>query len=718
MRIQTVRRLFVSVVTLGMAGSMLAAGCSSEGALPPLPSTTSDAVTWQRVQIRVPADRHGEFEEGGGLVRRLERSEVLGEPDWWIGRFPTYEIDRLLNEGFEIRPLESGLTKPLANTGEVCTTPPLGTIVDKFCPYGKASVFSKCKRSIYKELSDAAADFPPIGGTTYVQSFDFGTTHEGAKLRAVRVGKHWTGGAPVPQYVVYAAQHAREWAGPEFLMRLYRYYANHWKNNTNGVRALLANAAIVIVPVANPDGYDYTHQAEANRLWRRNRQPCPGDIGTDINRNHETTWGQPGLVSTSCGDDTYRGTAPLSANESIPLLKLFANEGVNAQYVTRFALNVHSYGNYMLFPEGLNAAPDFKYCTTDSNCTAPDHGVLQKLVGSEQNIVMKDEETNRPYVVGQSFRQLYAVAGDSVSPAVYGTPSRPNDPHFLSALIEITNTECGFQAEGIPAGEFNVLFDRFQQLNTQILSAVPSLGGSFVDNLSLPHLHRRQVSGDGVEFPTIRVAERPSLGPIDFGAAGTTEVDDVRDGAKYRMWRFRSHDPYVFPPEIEICFKGKCETTTLGDDKIDLCDKNRFPNVGTGWDFVGDLPGGPGEECYWKHTGNSAGTLTSGKWSIATMVKAHLVFSYRWDTDSKITATVSTNGFANCSYNTGTGCRIVREFPFGDNNYDFRDSKYRTEIIDVSEYDHAGSIQVRFDVTSANGNAIEIFDPLFIGWKG
>jgi hypothetical protein len=723
MHMHTARRVFVSALTFGIAGSALAAGCSSENTLPPTTSTTSNEVVWQRVQIRVTPERYGEFEEGGGLVRRLEADEVSGETHWWIGRFPTYEIERLTNEGFEIRPLDSSLTKPLANTGGSCTTPPLGSIVDKFCPYDKSSVFSKCKRSIYTELSNAATEFPPIGGTTYVQSFDYGTTHEGRKLRAVRVGKKWTSGAAVPQYVVYAAQHAREWAGPEFLMRLYRYYANSWKNNTNGVRSLLANAAIVIVPVANPDGYEFTHQAATNRLWRSNRQPCSGGIGTDINRNNETTWGQPGLWSSTCGDlaQTFRGTAPLSAPESTPLLKLFANDGFSGSYVTRFALNVHSYGNYMLFPEGLNTAPDFKFCTTDSNCTAPDHGILQKLVGSEQNIVMQDEESNRPYVVGQSFRHLYAVAGDSVAPAVYGTPSRPSDPRFLSATIEVTNTECGFQAEGIPSGDFNLLFDRFRQLNTQILSAVPTLGSSFVDDLSLPHLHRRQVTGDGNEFPTIRVAEKPNLGPLDFGAAGTTEIDDVRDGAKYRMWRFRSDDPYVFPTEIEVCVKNKCQTTSVGEEgtgKVDLCDPNRFDSPGPGWSFAGDQPGGPGEECFWKHSGASVGTLTSRKWSISNMVKASLVFSYRWDEVSKMTVSVSTNGFVGCSYNPGTGCRIVREFPFGSNNYEFRDEKYRTEIIDISEFDHADSIQVRFEVTSTGGNGIDIFDPIMIGWKG
>lgn len=43
----------------------------------------------------------------------------------------------------------------------------------------------------------------------------------------------------------------------------------------------------VVIPVANPDGYFFTHQSPANRQWNKNRQAtsnagCPG---VDLNAN-------------------------------------------------------------------------------------------------------------------------------------------------------------------------------------------------------------------------------------------------------------------------------------------------------------------------------------------------------------------------------------------------------------------------------------------------
>ena len=53
-----------------------------------------------------------------------------------------------------------------------------------------------------------------------------------------------------------------------------------------------------------------------------------------------------------------------------------------------------------------------------------------------------------------AFRTLYHVGGDSNQPALYGSASRPNDPRFLAASVEITNSTCGFNAEAIPDAEF------------------------------------------------------------------------------------------------------------------------------------------------------------------------------------------------------------------------------------------------------------------------
>lgn len=70
-----------------------------------------------------------------------------------------------------------------------------------------------------------------------------------------------------------------------------------------------------IVPVLNPDGYEYTHTID--RMWRKNRRvPKTGScIGTDLNRNFGYKWGGLGASKNPC-DETFRGTAAFSEPES------------------------------------------------------------------------------------------------------------------------------------------------------------------------------------------------------------------------------------------------------------------------------------------------------------------------------------------------------------------------------------------------------------------
>ncbi len=704
----------------GIGAGSLTQGCKAER---PLESQADPlAGGWTFAHVQVPAERIGEFDEGGGLVRHVEPASAGGRDDVWLGYFPRVELPKLRARGFVVTEPnhEDGVGTRAITAGLECDDRPTN-ITDRFCPYKGTSFATTCKRTIAKELEDIAADYAPIGGVRFAETVKFGETFEGRSLLAARVGKLWrSGDAPVPQLVLYAGQHAREWAGPEAMMRVFRYLAQSYRANTNGVRALLAKVAVVIVPVANPDGYDYSHTNMDNRFWRGNRKPCDGGIGVDPNRNFETTFGQSGGSGT-CGSEEYRGPSPNSEAETKSLLKLLANEGFAGAYRTRFALNVHTYGNLVIFPDGLSQ--DLSVCTNTSNCTAPDHGIMQDLMGTELLDRLADDESGRAYLSGQTMRQLYPIGGDSIAASMYGTPSRPSDPTYLSSLVELTNTECGFAAESIPTAQFDSMSNQVRALVVSLAGKIPGLdSGSIYPSLHLPHLHRRMVIGGAAELPAVRVAVKKSLGnTVVLNGLGTAEVDDVRDGVAYRMWRARSSDPYVFPKDIPVCVGGKCSSAVLGDPgtgKVDLCSKDRFPSVGTGWSFTPDQPGSTRRECFWTRAGADAGSITSGNWSMATMVQSKLVYSIRRPhPDTKARVLLSTNGFTNCGFEPGTGCRIVREYPFGESNWAVDGQGYRTEILDVSDFDHSPSIQLRFDVQSSPG-ALELFDPVLIGWKG
>ena len=87
------------------------------------------------------------------------------------------------------------------------------------------------------------------------------------------------------------------------------------------------------MPVANPDGYQYTFDTE--RLWRKNLRDNDGNgqitvgDGVDPNRNFPNHWGYDNEGSSSIpSSETYRGTAPVSEPETAAMKGLLDRIGV------------------------------------------------------------------------------------------------------------------------------------------------------------------------------------------------------------------------------------------------------------------------------------------------------------------------------------------------------------------------------------------------------
>lgn len=139
-----------------------------------------------------------------------------------------------------------------------------------------------------------------------------------------------------------AGIHAREWIAPAAALYVIYQLTENFVVNAN----LLKDYDWVILPVVNPDGYEYTHTT--TRMWRKTRRPVSGSCyGTDANRNFDFHWGEVGASSYSCAD-TYKGTTAFSEPETQvvrDLLLALTGRG-------KFYLTLHSYGNYLLYPWG------------------------------------------------------------------------------------------------------------------------------------------------------------------------------------------------------------------------------------------------------------------------------------------------------------------------------------------------------------------------------
>lgn len=149
-------------------------------------------------------------------------------------------------------------------------------------------------------------------------------------------------GGNKPQVLFLATHHAREWVAAEMAMRLIKYLTSSYGSDTR-VTELLDTIEVWVIPVGNPDGYQYTFTTE--RLWRKNLRDNDGDgqitiaDGVDLNRNFDSRWGYDDEGSSpSWSDQTYRGTAPNSEPETQAVVDFIQDNDF------KFVLSYHTYG--------------------------------------------------------------------------------------------------------------------------------------------------------------------------------------------------------------------------------------------------------------------------------------------------------------------------------------------------------------------------------------
>ncbi|HEX5729882.1 M14 family metallopeptidase [Microbacterium sp.] len=254
---------------------------------------------------------------------------------------------------------------------------------------------------ILEELMAQAAANPQIAEFRVI-----GQTVQGQEIGAVRltknVAKTKDGKRPTTIYV--GAQHAREWITPEMVRRLLDYYLDSYATDPR-VKGIIDSTELWFIPVANPDGYDYTF-TEGQRLWRKNLRDNDGDgkitgaDGVDLNRNYPTRWGYDNEGSSpNPTSDTYRGPSPASEPETQALDGLFATT------TPQFLVNYHSAAELLLHGIGWQVATP-----------SPDDVIYEAMVGDDANPAI-------PQYDPDISAELYTTNGDTDSHAqeAYGT---------------------------------------------------------------------------------------------------------------------------------------------------------------------------------------------------------------------------------------------------------------------------------------------------------
>jgi len=263
-------------------------------------------------------------------------------------------------------------------------------------------------------LQELAVNYPRL-----VTLESIGRSYQGRDMIVIKISSGGNGTRPV--ILVDGGIHAREWVAPGMAL----YIINQLVEN-NATNSSLTDAVDwYILPVLNPDGYEYTHTND--RMWRKSRSPPPSGTcyGVDQNRNWDFHWMENGASSYPC-DEIFAGTQPFSEVENRNL-RDFANTNKNR---IKLYLTFHTYGEYLLYPWGYTSALPSDWRTLQALAEAAD--AAQVAAGGN------------PFAIGTSTNVLYAAAGgsDDYMKGVVGID--------LSYTAELTDTIYGFQ---LPASQ-------------------------------------------------------------------------------------------------------------------------------------------------------------------------------------------------------------------------------------------------------------------------
>lgn len=188
----------------------------------------------------------------------------------------------------------------------------------------KAGFYSYPK--MLTEVTDLATRYPQL-----LTVFEQGRTYEGRAIVILAIEAK-DGAASSPEIMAVFAQHSGEHATTNVAMGFVNQLLSNYGKDEEITR-ILNEKRIYIVPMANPDGVEYSMTNEKIFYqWRKNRKPVgldsfgpdPERFGVDLNRNWGYQWDAPvgdELAShmSSPNNQYFHGEKPFSELETIAL---------------------------------------------------------------------------------------------------------------------------------------------------------------------------------------------------------------------------------------------------------------------------------------------------------------------------------------------------------------------------------------------------------------
>ncbi|XP_051858883.1 carboxypeptidase B [Drosophila albomicans] len=216
-----------------------------------------------------------------------------------------------------------------------------------------------------------------------------GLTRNKRPLEVIRVSngnpKNWA-------VFVDAGMQARDWLSPAALT--YAISKLTWLWSQGRAEKTMRHIDWYFLPLANPDGYQYSRLTD--RLWTKNRNydSDSGCYGVNLDRNFEYAWGQAGATTNPC-KNLYQGVKSFSEAETRAMRNfLLGMRDYLGAYVS-----FGGYGQTITYPWG------------DADYVTPNQRELRYT--ARQAMLNFRRLNHAEYSLGSSYRQKLARPGNS-----------------------------------------------------------------------------------------------------------------------------------------------------------------------------------------------------------------------------------------------------------------------------------------------------------------
>jgi hypothetical protein len=233
-------------------------------------------------------------------------------------------------------------------------------------PRARAAALPSGRTLTYRRLADYGNEMKALAAANpdLVRPITLAhTSRQGRPVEGLEITTDPTARDGKPVLLQLGMHHAREWPAAEHPLEWAYDLIQAYRAGDVRTRTLVESVRTIIVPVVNPDGFNFSREdgearghgggfagfdASFAEFHRKNctAAGCVVSQGVDLNRNYGDLWGGPG-ASPNPTVETYRGTGPFSEPESQNIREL-----ISGRQVVMMITN-HTFGNEILRQPGL-----------------------------------------------------------------------------------------------------------------------------------------------------------------------------------------------------------------------------------------------------------------------------------------------------------------------------------------------------------------------------